>query len=323
MPFHGSTGIIMNATQQTLYDARQEDGQVIVAGPFDDELHHQLKRLGGQWDGKKGTNRRVWVIRKGSAERVRQVLHLFERDQGERVRTRIEQEQRRRQARREALEAAPRIEAGRYGPMAVTTRGNAYELVFHYDKALVERIRSLQGRRFDKERKVWIVDAATAGPLEAILDSLTGAQAPAEPVQMGEPESQEPAESQDAAPEEKKLVTREQPPVADQRFLYPVGDFEPDLHTPMRLGKHAVVFESRGKPFRIDETALAAQGAHLVGQVGEQRRYSYYRPATATEKAALMERDANARHWRENQHAARQVLKKAEVAIRANGVRPD
>lgn len=310
----------METTEHTLYQARKEGQQIIIAGPFDDDLHQQIKQLGGQWDGKKAGNRRVWMVPGDKARGVTQVLRLFEREHGERVRAQMVQEQARREARKQALRDAPKIEAGQYGPVAVTTRGSAYELVFDYDKALVERIRSLQGRRFDKERKVWIVDAASAAPLKAILESLGDAQerpASAESADAGA------SAPQDNASTQKPPATREETPAVHERFLFPVGDFEPELHTPMRLGKHAVVFESRGKPFRIDETVLAAQGPHLIGQVGAQGRYSYYRPATATEKAALMEREANARRWRESQHAARQVLKKAEVAIRANGVKPD
>lgn len=318
----------MNTTDQTLYEARQEDGQVIVAGPFDDELHHQLKRLGGQWDGKKGTNRRVWVIRKGSAERVRQVLHLFERDQGERVRGRIEQEQRRREARREALEAAPHIEPGQYGPIKVEVRNNAYALDFGYDKALVERIRTLQGRRFDKERKVWIIDAANAAALKVILqDVATGCTPPpqgqvnAPAVESAQPQQEPriPTRSDGAAQASAATNTA----VTDHRFLYPVGDFEPVLEQPVRLGPKAVVFVTRGKPFRIDESAPAAHGPHLLGQVGQQGRYSYYRPATLEEAQALTAQEQRARQRRDRYTHNVRVLRKAEVAIRATGARPD
>lgn len=39
-----------------------EDQRIIISGPFSEDLHVRLKRLGGYWDGANGTNRKAWIV---------------------------------------------------------------------------------------------------------------------------------------------------------------------------------------------------------------------------------------------------------------------
>lgn len=44
------------------YTVQLEDKNMLLSGPWSDDLHIRIKRLGGQWDGQQGQNRRLWVV---------------------------------------------------------------------------------------------------------------------------------------------------------------------------------------------------------------------------------------------------------------------
>jgi hypothetical protein len=103
-----------------------------------------------------------------------------------------------------------------------------------------------------------------------------------------------------------------------QRILYPDGA-APSLNVPVRRYGKVIVFESTGKPFRIDEDAPSLYGSHLLGHEGDYGRYYYYRDATPDEIAQLEQREAEAQA---KQEAAKQ-LAAIKADIKARGERPD
>lgn len=44
------------------YSITLESEHLLVSGPWSDDLHTRIKRLGGAWDGQCGQNRRLWVV---------------------------------------------------------------------------------------------------------------------------------------------------------------------------------------------------------------------------------------------------------------------
>ena len=87
-----------------------------------------------------------------------------------------------------------------------------------------------------------------------------------------------------------------------QRVVWPLQGL-PTLNRPCRLSGRPVVYTEIGKAFRISDDMPSLYGAHLLGCEGEQGAYAYYRAATDTETAELVEAE---RVDREAQALARQ-----------------
>ena len=87
-----------------------------------------------------------------------------------------------------------------------------------------------------------------------------------------------------------------------QRVVWPLRDL-PSLNRPCRLAGQPIVYTEVGKAFRISDDMPSLYGARLLGFEGEQGAYVYYRAATDTETAELVEAE---RVDREEQALARQ-----------------
>lgn len=93
---------------------------------------------------------------------------------------------------------------------------------------------------------------------------------------------------------------------AKQRALFPLSN-QPPLNRPVRWYGQVIVFESRGKSFRIDENHPSVFGSHLLGHEGDYGCYCYYRKATPDEITTLETAEAmqqtkiEARQHRENE----------------------
>ncbi len=70
-----------------------------------------------------------------------------------------------------------------------------------------------------------------------------------------------------------------------RRRLYPVSDL-PKMGVAVSSGGGAIVFESTGKHFCIDNNAPSIHGSHLLGYEGDLGCYVYFRPATEDEMLA-------------------------------------
>ena len=106
------------------------------------------------------------------------------------------------------------------------------------------------------------------------------------------------------------------------RVLFPVSDLPP-VGQPMRFHGKAVVFESFGKPFVIDENAPSLHGSHLLGHEGEMGRYAYYREATPEEAAALQDQEARLEEAHQEARRREALIREIASLIEERGERPE
>lgn len=56
------------------YVLTQEGETLVLSGQFSEDLHARIKRIGGVWDGKNGSNRRVWLIPADKASSLKRIF---------------------------------------------------------------------------------------------------------------------------------------------------------------------------------------------------------------------------------------------------------
>ena len=239
----------------TGYTIEVKPDEILLRGPFDDDLHARIKRSGGYWDGTTGKNRKLWVIPPGKAASLKKVLANWAGAKPGRA--------------EEAVKKAAAESARRERDEAVRWLGYVEENAGQYlYKKGVEKLEGMGiGKWPDlKER----LDAAVARAKAA--KAAKAAEANKNPrTAYGGSNSGSGAGSTQSAPK--------------QRRLYLVSR-QPRLNVPVMLGGKLVVFTGHGEQFRIHEDDASIHGPHLLGHEGEYGAYSYYRDATEDEKAA-------------------------------------
>ena len=283
------------------YAIAQEGDNLILSGPFDNDLHARIKRAGGEWDGKTGTNRRVWIIPAINGASLKRIFSNIEKakksesDSAQAAREKADADiaaknKEEVEALAEARANAPTITPGRYGPFTVMTEGAGYRVLFPYDAERVSQIKSAGASNFRAVDKSWYFDKAKAAGLISILEK-------AKEIVATQPAASVPS----AVPQK-------------HRMLYPLSAM-PIIDRPTRLYGKAVVFTGKGESFRISEDHPSTNGSHLLGHEGDRGAYAYYRDATPEEVAALeqieveVERAALARKAKEaSLSSARKVI---------------
>ena len=56
------------------YTLARQDGDIVLSGPWSDDLHARIKRAGGRWDGATGQNRRCWLIPAAKAATLKRIF---------------------------------------------------------------------------------------------------------------------------------------------------------------------------------------------------------------------------------------------------------
>lgn len=56
------------------YRVTVTDTEILLDGPFDQDLHQRIKRAGGGWDGMTGTNRKCWVLPLAKGVSLKRIL---------------------------------------------------------------------------------------------------------------------------------------------------------------------------------------------------------------------------------------------------------
>lgn len=287
----------------TGYTLTRENGEIILRGPWSDDLHARLKRAGGKWEGSgHGTGRvgrKAWIIPEDKASSLRRIFAnvggaLAAEDAGRKVAAQAEAERvaaakaeaDRKQA--EARAAAPTIATGQHGPFTVRSVQGGYRVSFPYNPATVERVKAGGGKNFNSADKSWFVDAADAGKLQSILEraKAAAAAAPAAPAPSAAPAS-----------------------ARKPRVLFPLSAM-PRMGVPVTWHGRTVVFVDKGAPFRIDENHPSLHGSHLLGHEGDRGAYAYYRDATPEEVQGMQAtKDAPAeKSWAYSSDAVKRAL---------------
>ena len=270
----------------TGYTLTRENGEIVLRGPWSDDLHARLKRAGGKWEGSgHGTGRvgrKAWIIPEDKASSLKRIFAnvggaLAAEEAGRKAAAQAEAEKAaaakaeadRKQA--EARAAAPIIAGGQYGPFTVRAVSGGYRVMVAYDSARVAQIKANGGKKYDPVARSWFVDAADAGKLQSILERAKAAAA-----------------ATPAAPASSAASVSARKP----RVLFPLSTM-PSMGVPVTWHGRTVVFESRGEPFRINEDHPSLHGSHLLGYEGDRGAYAYYRDATP-EEVQGMQADKNA-----------------------------
>lgn len=285
------------------YTINRENGEILLRGPWSDDLHARIKRAGGTWEGSGwGTGRagrKAWVIPEDKASSLKRIfanvgdaLAAEDADRKAAAQAAAEKaeaekaEADRKQA--EARASAPTITPGQHGPFTVRVVSGGYRVMFPYDSARVAQIKANGGKKFDPVDKSWFVDAADAGKLQSILDraKAAAAAAPAAPASSAAP------------------VSARKP-----RVLFPLSTM-PRMGVPVTWRGRTVVFESKGEPFRINEDHPSMHGSHLLGHEGDRGAYAYYRDATPEEVQGMQAaKDAPAeKSWAYSSDAVQRAL---------------
>ena len=253
------------------YDLTRENGEIVLRGPWSDDLHARIKRAGGKWEGSEhGTGRvgrKAWIIPEDKASSLKRIFSnvggaLAAEDAGRKAAAQAEAEKAaaakaeadRKQA--EDRAAAPTIAPGTHGPFTVRAVSGGYRVMFAYDSDRVAQIKANGGKKFDPMDRSWFVDAADAGKLLSLMERAKAAVAP--------------------APYSAPASARK------PRVLFPLSTM-PRMGVPVTWNGRTVVFESKGEPFRINEDHPSLHGSHLLGYEGDRGAYAYYRDATPEE----------------------------------------
>jgi hypothetical protein len=258
------------------YNLEPEGKNLLLHGPFSEDLHARIKRMGGYWDGATYKNRRLWVI---PAEKAKSLATIFKNNAEA-----VEKKQ----------EAENLSEIKRWLGYVESKSPDGYVYQNGVDKLLTLGI--------DKHTE-----------LKARLDA---AIAKAKEVRAAQEKQW--AEEKAARAKERETERAKAASTPKQRILYPDGS-APSLNVPMRRYGKVIVFESTGKPFRIDEGAPSLHGSHLLGHEGDYGRYYYYRDATPEEIAQVEQREAEAQA---KQEATKQIAA-IKADIKARGERPE
>ncbi len=248
------------------------DGEILLRGPWCEDLHAQIKRSGGTGEGVGWTTgkegRKAWVIPESKAESLSKILAKSAEamsDAEAQRKKKAEQEAAERaeadRLRKEARAAAPKIAAGQYGPFTVKSVMGGYRVMFPYDAKRVAEIKSKGGNHFDSVEKSWFFDDSDAVSLKTILDKARD-EAALTPARVS------PSSSANT--------------LFRKRILFPLYSIPPLFCPTMWHGK-LVVFESKGSAFRITEDHPSMHGSHLLGHEGELGVYAYYRDAIPEE----------------------------------------
>lgn len=254
------------------YSLTVTDGEILLKGPWCDDLHARIKRIGGAWEsagwdtGREG--RKAWVIPESKAESLRKLLAKSAEAMSE-ARVKREKEAEKAAAEKaeadrlkeEARAAAPKIEAGQYGTITVKSVEGGYRVMFPYDAKRVAEIKAKGGKNFDSVEKSWFFDAADAASLKTILEKARD----------------EAALKPGGACPSKTMNT-----LFRKRVLFPLSVM-PAFGSPRMWDGKVVVFESKGSVFRITEDHPSMHGSHLLGHEGEFGAYVYYRNAIPEE----------------------------------------
>lgn len=123
----------------TGYTLTRENGEIVLRGPWSDDLHARLKRAGGKWEGRVG--RKAWIIPEDKASSLKRIFSnvggaLAAEDAGRKAAAQAEAEKAaaakaeadRKQA--EARAAAPTITPGTHGPFTVRAVSGGYRVMF-------------------------------------------------------------------------------------------------------------------------------------------------------------------------------------------------
>ncbi|MEA3641751.1 MAG: hypothetical protein VBE63_17700 [Lamprobacter sp.] len=57
--------------------------EILIMGPFDEDLHQRLKRAGGYWDGITQTNRKCWVLPPAKGKSLKRILENWSKSHAE------------------------------------------------------------------------------------------------------------------------------------------------------------------------------------------------------------------------------------------------
>ena len=195
-----------------------------------------------------------------------------------------------------------------------------------YGEAIVEILRAIPGAAFHRESKggFWLVPFRSTA---ALIDVLPRIEALADPL-VAEREAEEKrreaakaemraewARERDAAREAREA---ERSARRSNRFVV-LLDRMPETGVPVRMFGSAVVVESFGKVFRVDEDMPSYCGGHLLGHEGERCCYAYWRDATAEEVAELEAAERIAAERAEERRAATEEMRGLEKAAQEAG----
>jgi hypothetical protein len=319
------------------YALTVSDSELLLQGPFDEDLHPRIKRLGGYWDGQGRSDRKCWAIPPEKAASLKRALTNWLKAHPER------------EARRSAMQASSdRASAERWlGYVEDKARAGQW-----YDKGeqklrwelQVARWPDLQ-HRLDEARRIceqaceanerraaerwlgWIEEKAATGyrygngvsklhelrvsqrwpDLRERLDQALAVCAQAQAAAAAtRPNAESGADRQPAKRKPRRLF------VADQR---------PATGVPVRLGGSVVVIEGFGKEFRISDDVADIE--NLLGHEGDWACYGYYRHATTDEIAELERREADAAETRRQRSERHAEIRAIRERIKSDGERPD
>jgi hypothetical protein len=182
---------------------------------------------------------------------------------------------------------------------------NTYRVRFDYDPRIVEKIKNIEGRKWDSYGKYWTVPVSKKDELSKFIENDTKERAEREKKVVSEKieikgywngkiygdevngyriyvDSKEKSISKG----QKKYLEGEGKSQKGEASKWSVFTVEsaPPLNTPIKKGDKIIVYEKVGKPFRVSENDPSVFGSHLLGYEGEKGYRYYYREATDEEK---------------------------------------
>lgn len=263
------------ATLPAGYSLQTIGDEILIQGPFDDDLNKRVRRLDGYWDGISHQNRRCFVVPLAKAASLDRILKNWLK------------------ARPNRQEKIDEAEFDRWLGYVQERSATGY-----YGSG-VERCQHLLARYDWPERREQL-DAAVAVAL---------ANAAKIKAERDARYAQEKAErdADRAAARLERDEKRQQRRANRHLFLW--SESTP-ANTPIRLHGRVVVIESWGKRFRLPHEDEDIYG-HLMHHGGEYVAYGYYRDATVAEIAQLEEQEATAlaeRNRRRDAAIERQAL---------------
>lgn len=253
------------------------DEHVLLAGPYDEDLHKRLKRLGAYW-----VTGRGWAVPLERGKSLKRVIANWRKAVEERS-----TQEHRRQAERwlgyvEEKAADGYLYLKGVDHLRSMNVSQWPDLKARLDQAVataheVKKAQEAQWAREKAERWLGYVENAAAEGRRyqkgiATLKQLRIEQWPDLQARL------------DAALARADEVAAQQPATpAKRRVLLPLDD-SPKLNRPVRHGGRVVVFEGHGKTFRINADHPSIHGSHLLGHEGDLGAYFYYRDATEDEQ---------------------------------------
>lgn len=302
------------------YSVTVEGDDLIVSGPFDDDLHERIKRAGGRWDGKAGTNRRAWIVPASKGTSLKRVLSNWVKANQGKMAAEAEARKAADEAKAKARAEAPKVEPGTYGPFTVKKSikdPNRLVVSFRYDPDLVSAVKEAKSAKFNPNTKSWLVDKSDGAKLLDILNR--GAALAEKKAAQAEKAQQEEAARRKAAAEA-EAADRERKGISTAYFWSDgsVRDLPSVGETIKRGDEYHVVTEvSRGRYYGDD--AMSFGGT-------DDRPYQHrvmLRRATDEERASHMDREAKESAERRRKQEAKRAIDSVIGDIRTAGTMPE